>query len=365
MRNLIPRFVRPMMRMVGADDRGAVGVLVGMLMATGVLLGMAALTVDVGMLYQERAELQNGADAGSIAVAKTCIKDGTCDPARAAGYANQNAKDGTSDVTSVCGNGPGLSGCPLPSGPFDCATTPPTTNYVDVRTATRTSGGSTLLPPIFARALAGNAGATGNTVHACARAQWGPAAQSANSLAMALSHCAWQQATGGTPPTFGVPTRIFVRDAPNAPTCAGLSRPGEFGWLADSGGCKAAIDLTQSGYISGSDPGKNVTAACRAALASYVTSGDPIFIPIFDTTAGTGSGATYHLIGLAAFVMTGYANMSPLKDVIPAPFGKDDCKAPTTPSCIFGYFTHELMPVSTTINPGGVDFGVSVIRLAG
>ncbi|MEU8225639.1 pilus assembly protein TadG-related protein [Kribbella sp. NPDC048915] len=365
MRNLTPRFIRPMMRMVRADDRGAVGVLVGLLMATGVLLGMAALTVDVGLLYQERAELQNGADAGSIAVAKTCVQDNSCDSAKAVGYANANAKDGISDVTSVCGSGPNLPACPGPSGPMDCPAPAPAKNYVDVRTATRTTGGSTLLPPVFARALAGNAGASGNTVHACARAQWGPAAQSANSLAMTLSQCAWSQATGGTPPTYGVMARIFVRDAPNAPTCAGLSRPGEFGWLSDSGGCQAAIDLTQSGYITGSDPGKNVTAACRAALQSYVTNGTTIFIPIFDTTSGTGSGATYHLVGLAAFVMTGYANMNPLTDTIPAPFTKADCpNGGTTPSCIFGYFTQALVPVSTTIGTGP-DFGAYVIRLAG
>ena len=64
MRNLVPPFVRPMLRLLGRDDRGAFGVLVGMLFSTGVLLGMAALTIDVGTLYQERAELQNGADAG-------------------------------------------------------------------------------------------------------------------------------------------------------------------------------------------------------------------------------------------------------------------------------------------------------------
>lgn len=368
MRNLTPRFVRPMVRLLGADDRGAFGVLVGMLMASGVLLGLAALTVDVGMLYQERAELQNGADAGSLAVAKTCVVGTACKPGTAESYANDNSKDGVSAVTAVCGRDAKsvLPGCPASSGPMDCPAAPQTGYYVDVHTATRTTGGSNLLPPVFARALAGNAGYAGKTVHACARARWGPAAQSANSLAMTLSLCAWNQATGGTtPPTFGVDTRIYVRDAPNAPKCAGLSVPGEFGWLNDNGGCSAAIDLTQSGYISGSDPGKNLSAACQAALLSYVASGTPIYIPIFDTTTGTGSGATYHLVGLAAFVMTGYANMNPLKDAIPAPFTKSDCpNGATTPSCIFGRFTKALMPVSTTIGTGG-DFGVTVIKLAG
>jgi hypothetical protein len=357
-----------MMRLLGADDRGAFGVLIGMLLGSGVLLGMAALTIDVGTVYQERAELQNGADAGSIAVAKSCVVT-TCAPGTAATYADLNSKDGVSAVTLVCGhdlNG-GLPGCPASSGAiYDCPSAPgPGTNYVDVHTATLTSGGSSLLPPVFARALAGNAGYQGSTVLACARAMWGPAVQASKSLAMTLSLCAWTQATGGSPPTFGIDTRIFVRDAPNAPTCAGLSAPGEFGWLSDIGGCTAAIDLTQSGYAAGSDPGKNLSAACQDALTSYVANQTPIYIPIFDTTTGSGSGASYHLVGLAAFILTGYANLNPLKDAIPAPFTKADCpNGKTTPSCIFGHFTQALVPMTTTVG-GGTYFGATAIKLAG
>jgi hypothetical protein len=339
-----------------------------MLLAMGVLLGMAALTIDVGMLYKERAELQNGADAGSIAVAKTCAV-ASCAPGTAANYANLNAKDGVSAVTLVCGHDPSgaLAGCPASSGAMvDCPSAPSAgANYVDVHTATRTTGGSSLLPPVFSRALAGNSGYQGSTVLACARAMWGPAVQSSNSLAMTLSLCAWQQATGGTPPTFGVDVRIFVRDAPNAPTCDGLSAPGEFGWLTDIGGCTAAIDLTQNGYAGGSDPGKNLSKACQDALLSYVANRTPIYIPIFDTTTGTGSGASYHLVGLAAFILTGYANMNPLKNAVPSPFTTADCpNGKTTPSCIFGHFTQALVPVSTTIG-GGTYFGATAIKLAG
>lgn len=364
MRNVVPSFVTPMMRLLGTKERGAIGVIVGMLMAGGVLLGMAALAVDVGMMYVERAELQNGADAGSIAVAKTCAAGQPCVPTKAAVYANTNSKDGTSSVTSVCGHDSinnSLSSC-ASSDPCPAASTG---NYVDVHTETRTTGGSSLLPPVFARVLPGYAGYQGKTVHACARAKWGPALQSSRSLAMTLSLCAWTQATGGTPPTFGVDKRIFVRDTPSAPTCGGLSAPGEFGWLNDSGGCMASIDITQSGVVAGSDPGKNISTACQDKLTSYLASGAPIFIPIFDTTSGTGSGATYNLIGLAAFVLTGYANMNPLKDVFPSGFGKADCpNGKTTPSCIFGHFTQALVPVTTTVG-GGTNFGATAIQLAG
>ena len=56
MRNLIARLTRPMIRMLQLDDRGAFGALIGVLFASGVLLGLAALTIDVGTVYQERAE---------------------------------------------------------------------------------------------------------------------------------------------------------------------------------------------------------------------------------------------------------------------------------------------------------------------
>src|SRR6266704_3179830 len=69
MRDLMRGLARPTLRLLGRDDRGAVGVLVAILMGGGVLLGMGAVVVDVGQLYSERAQLQNGADAGARAVA--------------------------------------------------------------------------------------------------------------------------------------------------------------------------------------------------------------------------------------------------------------------------------------------------------
>jgi Flp pilus assembly protein TadG len=57
------------------DDRGAVGVVVALLMVP--LLGFAAITVDVSAMYAERQQLQTGADAGALAVAQDCGR-GAC-----------------------------------------------------------------------------------------------------------------------------------------------------------------------------------------------------------------------------------------------------------------------------------------------
>jgi len=47
------------------DERGQATILVGMCIAS--LCGMAALSVDVGMLFRTKRILQNAADAGAIA----------------------------------------------------------------------------------------------------------------------------------------------------------------------------------------------------------------------------------------------------------------------------------------------------------
>ena len=77
MRDLMASRARPILRLLRRDERGAIGVLVAIFIGAGVLTGMGALVIDVGQLYQERAELQNGADAAALGVAKSCAL-GTC-----------------------------------------------------------------------------------------------------------------------------------------------------------------------------------------------------------------------------------------------------------------------------------------------
>ncbi len=53
-------------------ERGASAVLFGLLLIP--LLGFGGIAVDVGALYAEKAELQNGADAAALEVAIACAK---------------------------------------------------------------------------------------------------------------------------------------------------------------------------------------------------------------------------------------------------------------------------------------------------
>src|SRR5262249_30110205 len=193
MRNLIAGLTCPVLARLRRDDRGAIGVLVAILLSAGVLTGLAALVVDVGQVYAERSQLQNGADAGALAVAKSCAQ-GACAPGNAANYANANSADGVSAVDLVCGSG-SLGACPPSTGALtDCPPAPPAgTNYVDVHTSTLTAGGSTLLPTAFAKTLLGNQNYNGTSVFACAQAEWGPPSASGG-LAVTFSACEWDQA---------------------------------------------------------------------------------------------------------------------------------------------------------------------------
>ena len=78
-------------------DKGAVAAIVAILVSSGVVMGMLALTVDVGNITAERRQLQNGADAATFALARSCSKS----PVGAA-CASPAAASTTSDEPGRC-----------------------------------------------------------------------------------------------------------------------------------------------------------------------------------------------------------------------------------------------------------------------
>lgn len=372
MRDLMTGLARPLLRLLGRDDRGAVGVLVAVLISGGVLIGLGALVVDVGQIYQNRAELQNGADAGALAVAKSCSL-GACNTSVATGFATANASSLTGHAAAVdlvCGysGSGGLGPCPGSTGKItDCPAAPGAgVNYVDAHTSTLTGSGSTLLPPVFARTLIGSQNYNGTTVFACAQAEWGPAQQS-DSLAITLSYCDWLALTSGGSP-FGTLIPVYLKGTKEK-SCsgpAGSNLPGGFGWLqpTSNGVCTAVIDLTTSTTYS--DPGNNVTAACKQALRTYIddyNAGNPVtlYLPIFGSTSGSGSGGNYTIIGLAGFVVTGYSDL-------PGgggqnSYGPTNALCTAQDPCLEGYFEPGIDPVTSVGT--GTNFGAIAVKLTG
>lgn len=374
MRDLITWWGRRLQR-AGADERGAVVILVALLLGFGVLLGMAALVIDVGRLYQERAELQNGADAAAIGVAKTCALGG-CNPAVAVSYADANASTltgGTAAAPLICGSG-SMAPCPDSTGTMiDCPDPPSAgTNYVDVHTATQTAGGSTLLPPVFAETLLGNSGYRGATVHACAQAEWGPPA-AATTPAVTISACEWDQATqqgASFPATPPYPPnqppapsadQVLTLNSGNGTGCAtepaGADGPGSFGWVYHPGGdCHFPV----SGSSFPVRTGNAVSTSCEQILQTAQQNRDPILVPIYITT----DGATYTLLGFADFVVTGYNLLGSNGGYVDASDWLDpanDCSG--TNYCLNGYFVQGVAPFTGSF--GTTDLGVYSIELTG
>lgn len=380
MRELMLGIARPLLRLFGRDERGAIGVLVAILIGGGVLLGMGALAIDVGQLYQNRAELQNGADAAALAVADSCAL-GNCAPDLAAQYATANASQLTgykAGVDLVCGSGTGMTACPASTGTMvDCPPAPPagTHYYADVHTSTRTGGGSTLLPPVLARTLVGNGSYPGTNVKACAQAEWGNPS-TANTIAFTISACSWYVYTSdgssfAQPPPYPPNTApvasqdhiLFEHGSQGSKTTgcppyqpSGQDAPGNFGWTDDSGSCSTFIS---AGSYGGST-GASASGDCQTALQNDWANKTLVYLPVYSSISGTGAGVTYTLLGFAAFVVTGYHITGSFK----APDWLNSANNCTgSDFCIDGYFTQGLIPSTGSL--GGTDLGVGIVELTG
>jgi Flp pilus assembly protein TadG len=341
-------------------------------LGAGLLMGIGAVVVDVGELYVEREELQSGADAAALAIAKACAKSpATCASQAGSGaiYANINAKDGKSRITTICGTGQGLPVCPAPAGNLTACLGASAGTYVEVRTATETTGGGTVLPARFARTLAGYEDSNGTTVAACARAAWGSPSQ-VNGVAVTMSYCAWNKLTdGGTrlgPPPPATPPAaaegvIYLHGSHTEDNCApgnsGWQAPGGFSWLDESGPCSA---LVPGHGVFGGSTGVSASADCQERLEQARTNRTVLWMPVFDGVRGTGQNIEYRLRGVSAFVVTGYRLSS--FNAASTLSGGMLCNG--SDRCIYGYFTTALVP-SPSLDDSIPSYGVKAVTLVG
>ncbi|MEY4573691.1 MAG: hypothetical protein RLZ10_2993, partial [Bacteroidota bacterium] len=156
-------------------ERGAISVIFAILISSSLILGLLAIVVDVGVIYQERRTLQNAADATALAVAQECAEITTtagsstssailCQSENfnaASTFAGRNSDDGKTRVAVVCGLGAGSSlvGCPASTGgQFDCqdSSLAGVEQYVRVRTETLSRNDIGALKFFFAPFLKNN-----------------------------------------------------------------------------------------------------------------------------------------------------------------------------------------------------------------
>lgn len=290
------------------DEQGAVIVLmVGFAVA---LVGMAALVIDVGSILDEKAQLQNGADAGALAVAHSCAA-GSCNTSLADNLANSNARDNNSTAST---------------------TTNGIARTVTVTDTTRT-GTSTILPYSFGQALTG---VQGRTHHATATAAW-DFPSSALVLPFSISPCS----KAGL--EIGKATVIYVNSFSDCPT---HQSPGGFGWLQL--GCQTIVN---AGSWIDVDNGRS-GPACLKPLQNTI-----VLLPVTDSVRTkdpvTGKNVTqYHVIGFAALRLTGWE--------MPGDKSTPAIVCPST-TCIAGTFVNYV--ITTTTFGGGADFGVFAVFL--
>jgi Flp pilus assembly protein TadG len=231
------------------DERGAMVVFLAAFSV--VMVGMAALVVDVGSVLDEKRQLQNGADAGALAVAHSCAQ-GACNYALAGPLANSNSKDRESAVKEVKATG----------------------NDITVTTRTSASG-SSILPYEFGRLLTG---VKGKEVTASATARWAPLGR-AVVLRLAISACDVERL--GTSP---VPqTIMFHSTGTVCDKTSGQDASGAFGWLDDDNppsGLKCELTAT-AGQTASGDPGASGPTEC---LNPYFPI--DILLPVFDDKVG-------------------------------------------------------------------------------
>jgi len=308
-------------------ERGAVAVIVALLMVP--LIGFVAISVDVAAMWTERQQLETGADAGALAIAQDCARNNCQVPAQTAqtlAVANVNDGQVTVAVTPT-----GLS---------------PTSGQVTVRP-------SAIRKHTFAPVL----GVKQSTVTASATAAWGSPNGGTAVLPLTFSWCEFAAQTGGGLPS-GTTQRTIFFTKDSGTTCTGPSNnavPGGFAWLTvNSGTCNTTSSIAQ---ILWSSTGASVPSGCTAGDLLALQN-KTVLLPIFDQAADSGSNASYHVYGYAAFRLTGYNFPS-----MAYSWNASGCTSPTR-SCVKGYFVQFVdFAAAFHYSPSAPQLGAAVVSL--
>ncbi|GAB3350952.1 pilus assembly protein TadG-related protein [Modestobacter lapidis] len=324
MQRLTSRLTGRTARRLG-DERGAAAVVLSLLMVP--MLGFAAIAVDVGALYAERARLQIAADAAAFAVAQDCAR-GACGDMFATASDVVQANDG--DATTAP---PVLSSAPL---------------SVQVT-------GSTPVQHWFAPVIGHDA--TGVT--ATATVGWGSPDAGTAVLPLTFSWCEFERQTGGgLPSATTVHTINLTKSTPAEKSCTGPSGnfvPGGFGYLdTEPGNCRAASAINTRSHSS---TGNAVPSSCSQADASSWLD-RTVLLPIFDEYGGTGNNAWYRVYGYAAFRLTGYDFGGQYHT------GKNTCLGNGSDRCVTGYFTRFVdLSEAFSYSSDAPALGTAILRL--
>ena len=248
-----------------------------------VLLLIVAMMVDFGLVYTEKAQLQNAADAAALAVAGDCAKKigtpgacpidgiGTGQQSMANSLANNNSNDGSSRValTNIGG-------------------------VVTATTSTLSSGNHFLAMP-----LAALTGFDTAEIKAQAQASWGGIKSGSPVLPLTVGACELN-------PMGGADRMLVIHGSQKCAAwneSSGLNMPGGFGWLTTTAGCQSSISVDNPWVDS--KTGASVPSGCDTLFKPSL-SGQSVLVPIFGFADGTGASGTYKILGWGVFVVKGW-----------------------------------------------------------
>jgi len=330
------------LRVRARGERGATAITFALIMVP--LLVTLAFVGDAGLLYWEKVELQNGADAAALAVAQDCAKRGTTCTAGAGGLATgiagSNANDGQSAaaIASLTAN--------ASSGNVTVDASSPNGNGV---------------PHPFASLFQQQAD---TTVTARASAEWGTPVSGTTEIALTIAECEFNdlppQDANATNPTRAW---LLINNGSTGEPCAN-GAPGGFGWL-DGTNCSATISINATvGGEVGVQPNPNKNGCSSSILAQRLC--ETLLIPLYSSTGGSGANATFNISRFAAFKLTGvktggagsaqYCGGSPLLPNVP---NQGNSKG------IQGYFVKYVDLGEDFVLGQGPSGGLSIVRLMG
>jgi hypothetical protein len=329
------------------DDRGAMAVTFAMLLLLIFAVGAAA--VDVGALWNDRRQLQNGADAAALAVAENCASTGCGnDPNSDADYfakANRSAGNTVGTVVALS----------QAQGSVKTKATGTTKHW-------------------FAPLLGYNS----TDLSAQSTAVWGAKSGGVSSLPLAFSLCEIKKLTtaAGTDFVFNGTTGSYELTAESnvlttiklihpgngassdlcSPLPSGAVVPGGFSWIDSN--INACTATTSIGQYIGSDPGNPGPSACTLEYLSGLLN-KTVLLPVFDEQQGTGNGAKYKIYGYVGFTVKGLWLQSPGGE---KKIGDYSGCSNGNGQCVKGVFSF-VSDTSGDTSPTAPDLGASTIRL--
>jgi Flp pilus assembly protein TadG len=321
MRRLTSRTRRPGAARL-ADERGAIAVMVALLMVP--MLGIGAIAVDVASLYSDRAQLRNASDAAAISVAVDCARN-ACGNTVTTATSALTANAGSADVAD--------------------ATLRTPTVAVSGRTITVTTSASQA--HWFAPVL----GISSTTVSATSSAAWAPTTRGRAAFPLALSWCEYKEQLADYPLTNTTSHRISSQ-TPTGGSCAGPSGQAIASGYAvmTSDASSLCRTTTTIGTTVAAYPGMfsyGLPPSCTDQYLASLINTDVLF-PVWDQSTGSGPDLRFRVYGYAAFHITGYD----IGSANPA---------------IFGWFTYAAQQSDATTTPttSAPDLGARSVYLQG